>query len=84
MHHERFLREWREFTSFASVSADPAFHEHCVACAEWVSNRLQGLGFQTEIWESSTKPLVHGIRLYRRQRAVFHPLPVGFTGHESQ
>lgn len=60
-HHDRFLREWREFLSFASVSADPAFHEHCVACAEWVSNHLQGLGFQAEIWESSTKPLVYGV-----------------------
>jgi acetylornithine deacetylase/succinyl-diaminopimelate desuccinylase-like protein len=60
-HKERFIREWKEFLSIASVSTDPHYHLQCVACAEWVSAHLQGLGFQTEIWPTQTKPLVYGI-----------------------
>ncbi len=60
-HKDRFINEWKEFLSFASVSTDPAYHEHCLACAEWVSSHLKGLGFHTEIWPSDTKPLVYGV-----------------------
>lgn len=60
-HKERFISEWREFLSFASISADPAYHNQCLACAEWVSAHLKGLGFHSEIWPSDTKPLVYGV-----------------------
>lgn len=60
-HKERFLEEWKAFLSFASVSADPAYHDQCVSCAEWLSDHLKGLGFHTEIWPSETKPLVYGV-----------------------
>jgi acetylornithine deacetylase/succinyl-diaminopimelate desuccinylase-like protein len=58
---ERFISEWKEFLSFPSVSANPAYHLDCVACAEWVAGHLRKLGFHSEIWPSDTKPLVYGI-----------------------
>jgi len=60
-HKERFIEEWKEFLSFASISADPAYHHHCLACADWVSAHLKGLGFHSEVWPSDTKPLVYGV-----------------------
>lgn len=60
-HHDRFLAEWREFLSFKSVSADPAHHQDCLACADWVAAHLKGLGFHTELWTTDTKPVVYGV-----------------------
>lgn len=60
-HKERFISEWKEFLSFESISADPAYHDHCIACAKWVAAHLRGLGFHSEIWPSDTKPLVYAV-----------------------
>jgi acetylornithine deacetylase/succinyl-diaminopimelate desuccinylase-like protein len=57
---ERFIKEWTEFLSFKSISADPAYHDECVSCANWLSEHLQGLGFRTEVWPTETLPLVFG------------------------
>jgi acetylornithine deacetylase/succinyl-diaminopimelate desuccinylase-like protein len=60
-HKERFIEEWKEFLSFASISADPDYHHECVSCAEWLFSHLKGLGFHAEIWPTDTKPLVYGV-----------------------
>jgi acetylornithine deacetylase/succinyl-diaminopimelate desuccinylase-like protein len=60
-HHERFISEWREFLSFPSVSTDPAYGPHCVACADWLATHLTKLGFRAELWTTATKPLVYGV-----------------------
>lgn len=60
-HKERFIREWGEFLSFASVSTDPAYHDQCLACSDWVADHLKGLGFHTEIWTTDSKPVVYGV-----------------------
>jgi acetylornithine deacetylase/succinyl-diaminopimelate desuccinylase-like protein len=61
-HKERFLAEWSEFLSFKSISTDPEYHHECLACAAWVRNHLDQLGFATEIWPSATKPLLYAVR----------------------
>jgi len=61
-HRERFIQEWREFLSFKSISTDPAFHEDCVACSDWVRRHLDGLGFSTRYLPSKSKPVVLGER----------------------
>lgn len=58
---ERFVSEWMEFLRIQSVSADPAYQEQCVACADWVRDHLKALGFTVEVWTTETKPLVYGI-----------------------
>lgn len=61
-HQERFISEWKEFLSFRSISADPAFHEHCDSCAEWVRAHLAKMGFTAEVWKTSSRPVVFAER----------------------
>ena len=60
-HKERFIKEWKEFLSFRSISTDPHYREECVACAGWVAAELQKIGFKSEVWQSATLPLVYGV-----------------------
>jgi acetylornithine deacetylase/succinyl-diaminopimelate desuccinylase-like protein len=59
---DRFVEEWKEFLSFKSISADPRFQDDCDACAAWLREHLQGLGFSAQVWSSETKPLVYAER----------------------
>lgn len=61
-HSQRFISEWKEFLSFKSISADPAYHDDCVACAEWLRNHLETIGLKACVWKSETKPLVFSER----------------------
>jgi acetylornithine deacetylase/succinyl-diaminopimelate desuccinylase-like protein len=61
-HVDRFISEWKEFLSFKSISADPAYHDECVACASWLRSHLEQLGFTASLWSSDTKPLVFAER----------------------
>lgn len=54
----RFLEEWKQLLSFASVSTDPAREPDCLACAEWLKSHLEGIGFQAEILPTPSKPCV--------------------------
>jgi acetylornithine deacetylase/succinyl-diaminopimelate desuccinylase-like protein len=58
---DRFISEWREFLTFASVSTDPEYSQECLACADWVATHLTRLGFRAELWTTATKPLVYGL-----------------------
>lgn len=58
---ERFIAEWKELLTFASVSTDPAYMPECLKCADWVATHLTKLGFRTEMWTTETKPLVYGL-----------------------
>lgn len=60
-HHERFVQEWKDFLRFKSISADPAYRDECLACAQWVAQHFDGLGFKAELWASDTLPLVYGV-----------------------
>jgi acetylornithine deacetylase/succinyl-diaminopimelate desuccinylase-like protein len=55
---ERYLREWKEFLSFPSVSADPDCAADCVRCAQWLSNHLAALGFATRLVPTASHPLI--------------------------
>ncbi len=59
-HRERILEEWKDFLRFKSISADPAYHQDCLNCADWVLAHVKGLGFKGELLRTSTKPLVYG------------------------
>jgi acetylornithine deacetylase/succinyl-diaminopimelate desuccinylase-like protein len=61
-HVERFINEWKKFLSFKSISADPAYHDDCVACAAWLRSHLEQLGFNASVWPSETQPLVFAER----------------------
>ncbi|HMO02499.1 MAG TPA: M20/M25/M40 family metallo-hydrolase [Oligoflexia bacterium] len=47
-----------EFLKIKSVSADPAYVSECERAADWLARYLSKLGFQTEIFQTTSKPLV--------------------------
>lgn len=55
---EQFIREWRELLAIQSISADPAFNEDCVRCAEWLVQKLKKIGFSTDLVSTDTKPVI--------------------------
>jgi acetylornithine deacetylase/succinyl-diaminopimelate desuccinylase-like protein len=57
-----FFKEWAQFLEFKSVSTDPAFHEDCLACVEWLAGVVARLGFEVEIIPTEGKPLLYAIR----------------------
>jgi acetylornithine deacetylase/succinyl-diaminopimelate desuccinylase-like protein len=57
-HQDRFVSEWKEFLSFKSISADPAFKKDCEDCAEWVRAHLEKMGFVSTLWSSDSLPVV--------------------------
>lgn len=58
---ERFIAEWSDLLRFKSVSSDPRHHDDCLACARWVCQHIEKIGFTSQLWETSTKPLVFGV-----------------------
>ncbi|MBT3191396.1 MAG: M20/M25/M40 family metallo-hydrolase [Verrucomicrobia bacterium] len=59
---KRILTEWQTFLKFPSISADPLYNSNCRDCAEWLASHLQGIGFESELLETSTKPVVFAER----------------------
>jgi len=55
---ERFLTDLKGWCSIPSVSADSHFKNDVVRAAEWISKKLTGLGFQSEIIATAKHPVV--------------------------
>ncbi len=62
----RFFDEWKEFLRFPSISTDPAYHQQCLMCAQWVSGHLKNIGFSSELLQTSGKPVVWAHRAGNR------------------
>jgi acetylornithine deacetylase/succinyl-diaminopimelate desuccinylase-like protein len=43
-----------------SISTDPAFHDDCVAAAEWCADALREIGFDARLERTAGKPMVVG------------------------
>lgn len=46
------------FLSIPSISTDPAYHDACLAAAQWCVETLQELGFAAEVRPTQGKPMV--------------------------
>jgi acetylornithine deacetylase/succinyl-diaminopimelate desuccinylase-like protein len=57
---DRFVSEWADLLRFKSISSDSAYRGDCAACARWLCDHLQRIGFETHLWSSDTLPLVFG------------------------
>lgn len=55
---ERITKEWIELLSIPSISADPAYDHECKKCAGWVSDHLKRIGFNVDLIQTETKPIV--------------------------
>ncbi|MEI6807827.1 MAG: M20/M25/M40 family metallo-hydrolase [bacterium] len=58
----RYVEEWKELLRFASVSTDPGHDKDCRACAVWLVRHLGGMGFESRLIETRSKPLVFAER----------------------
>ena len=61
-HHAEYLAELKEFLRFESVSAQSSHHDDCLACAQWLADRLRAMGLTAEVDQTASKPavLAHG------------------------
>ncbi len=61
-HREDFLQEAKEFLAIPSVSTDPAHKKDVEKTAEWVAERVRGLGAQdVTIYPTAGHPVVYGL-----------------------
>jgi len=58
---DRFLEELSELIAIPSISADTAYRKDIQRAAEWLSEKLKGLGFENiQIMPTAGLPLVYG------------------------
>jgi acetylornithine deacetylase/succinyl-diaminopimelate desuccinylase-like protein len=58
---DRYLREFREYLSFPTISTLPEHKQDIQRCAEWLANQLKGIGFNSvEIVATAGHPIVYG------------------------
>jgi acetylornithine deacetylase/succinyl-diaminopimelate desuccinylase-like protein len=76
---EAALKRLFRLLAIPSVSTDPAFHESCVAAAEWCAGALGDIGFAARVEPTLGKPMVVG---HWRAKHAKGPRPhVLFYGH---
>ncbi len=54
----RYLDEWKELLQFPSISAMPAHHADCEACAAWLVRHLTGMGMTAGLVPTGFKSMV--------------------------
>jgi acetylornithine deacetylase/succinyl-diaminopimelate desuccinylase-like protein len=62
-HAERHLSELFEFLRHPSISTDPAHREDVRRCAQYLTDALRRLGFDTELVDTTGHPIVFAERL---------------------
>jgi acetylornithine deacetylase/succinyl-diaminopimelate desuccinylase-like protein len=60
---QHYVEELSDFLRIPSVSTDSAHASDIRKAAYWVSDKLSGLGFQTELYETELHPVVFAHRL---------------------
>lgn len=55
---EQLLETFKTFLRFESVSTETAYREQVRACVQWLEQLLKTMGFNTEICETSTHPVL--------------------------
>lgn len=55
---KRYFEELCEYIKFQSVSTDPQFKPNCNACAKWLVGKLNEIGLDAQLIETSGNPVV--------------------------
>lgn len=58
----RYVEEWKQVLRFASVSTQQEHDRDCRDCAVWLVGHLGGMGFESRLIETGSKPLVFAER----------------------
>lgn len=59
-HKETILETFRAYLKYPSISADPKYFQDLLACSQFVKDRLETIGFRTEVWETKAAPAIFG------------------------
>ena len=55
---DRILEGWKTLLSFPSISTEPAHHQDCLDCADWLCAQLNEIGFESRLLETHEWPLL--------------------------
>lgn len=68
-HEKEYLQELIDLLKFPSISADPAYKDHVLACSEFVSGKLKTAGLDAiEIIPTAGFPVVYGEKIIGADR----------------
>jgi len=59
----QWLKDYYQFLSFPSISSEPEYKTHLLACANWLIDYLKQLNFKVELWPTSGHPVIFGSNL---------------------
>lgn len=62
------LQDFMEFLAIPSISSEAAFAKETEKCAHWVQNRLDKLGFKTELWKTEKHPIVFAEKIIDKSK----------------
>jgi acetylornithine deacetylase/succinyl-diaminopimelate desuccinylase-like protein len=57
------LKDYFTFLGFQSISSEPSYKGHVEACAAWLMQYLQKMGFDTQLWPTSGHPVIFASNL---------------------
>jgi acetylornithine deacetylase/succinyl-diaminopimelate desuccinylase-like protein len=57
-HRKRILEDYFTLLRFPSISTDPAYKKDVNACAHWLKEHLEKIGFNTELWPTKEHPVL--------------------------
>lgn len=60
---QSIVKDYYKFLSFASVSSEPEAKKEVLACADWLSSYIKNLGFEVELWSTSSHPVIFASNL---------------------
>lgn len=56
---DKWIKDFQTFLSFPTISADPNYKSSLLACADWLIGYLEAMGFQVELWQTETHPIIY-------------------------
>jgi acetylornithine deacetylase/succinyl-diaminopimelate desuccinylase-like protein len=62
------LQDFLEFLAIPSISSESAYDKETEKCAHWVQNRLDKLGFKTELWKTEKHPIIFAEKIVDKNK----------------
>lgn len=63
MNKEEILKDFYTFLRFPSISTDPEYKQQTMACADWLQKKIEGIGFEVEMWPTEGYPVIFATNL---------------------
>lgn len=63
-HEQEMLQTCIKFLRFKSISSEESFQKEMGECAQWLMEQIGTIGFETELWETPTVPVIFAQNLH--------------------